>query len=86
VALSKFEKPSGYQTNFKKTRERTLRKAGIPYFRPDDLRSTHATRLSAGDVVDEWASHLLRQIEAKVFKKLAKLNRNANEQERASGF
>jgi integrase len=79
--------PTGYQTNFKKTWERTLRKAGIPYFRLYDLRSTHATRLSAGGVADEWVTQLLRQTDAKVFKKysqmklqmkreaLAKLNR-----------
>ena len=87
--------PTGYQTNFKKTWERTLRKAGITYFRLYDLRSTHATRLSAGGVADEWVTQLLRQTDAKVFKKysqmklkmkreaLAKLNRHANEQEYA---
>ncbi len=57
-----------------------------------DLRSTFATRLSAGGVADEWVTQLLRQGDAKVFKKysqmklpmkceaLAKLNRYANEQ------
>ena len=56
-----------------------------------DLRSTYATRLSAGGVADEWVTHLLRQGDAKVFKKysqmklqmkreaLQKLNRAANE-------
>ena len=34
-----------------------------------DLRSTYATRLSAGGVADEWATQLLRQGDAKVFKK-----------------
>jgi hypothetical protein len=55
-----------------------------------DLRSTYATRLSAGGVADEWVTQLLRQGDAKVFKKysqmklqmkreaLAKLNRHAN--------
>lgn len=83
--------PTGYQTTFKKIWERVLRKAGVPYFRLYDLRSTHATRLSAGGVADEWVTQLLRQTDAKVFKKysqmklqmkreaLAKLNRNANE-------
>lgn len=83
--------PTAYQTNFKKTWERTLQKAGIPYFRLYDLRSTHATRLSAGGVADEWVTQLLRQTDAKVFKKysqmklqmkreaLNKLNRFANE-------
>jgi len=83
--------PTGYQTNFKKTWERTLRKAGLPYFRLYDLRSTHATRLSAGGVADEWVTQMLRQTDAKVFKKysqmklqmkreaLVKMNRKANE-------
>ena len=51
-----------------------------------------ATRLSAGGVADEWVTQLLRQGDAKVFKKysqmklqmkreaLVKLNRMANEQ------
>ena len=83
--------PNGHQRNFKKTWERTLQKAGVAYFRLYDLRSTHATRLSAGGVADEWVTQLLRQTDAKVFKKysqmklqmkreaLAKLNRQANE-------
>ena len=89
--------PKGYQTNFKKTWERALRKAGLPYFRLYDLRSTHATRLSAGGVADEWVTQMLRQTDAKVFKKysqmklqmkreaLAKLNRKANEMEPSPG-
>ena len=92
------KRPAGYQTNFKKTWERTLRKASVPYFRLYDLRSTHATRLSAGGVADEWVTQLLRQTDAKVFKKysqmklqmkreaLAKMNRQANEKECAEGF
>ena len=63
----------------------------MPYFRIYDIRSTYATRLSAGGVADEWVTQLLRQGDAKVFKKysqmklqmkreaLAKLNRQANE-------
>jgi integrase len=66
----------------------TLRRAKVPYFRIYDLRSTYATRLSAGGVADEW-TQLLRQGDAKVFKKysqmkreaLQKLNRNANQGE-----
>ena len=89
--------PTGYQTNFKKTWERALRKAGLPYFRLYDLRSTHATRLSAGGVADEWVTQMLRQTDAKVFKKysqmklqmkreaLARLNRKANEMEANPG-
>jgi hypothetical protein len=55
------------------------------------LRSTYATRLSAGGLADEWVTQLLRQGDAKVFKKysrmklqmkreaLQRLNRTANE-------
>jgi integrase len=69
----------------------TLKKAGIPYFRIYDLRSTYATRFSAGGVADEWVTQLLRQGDSQVFKKysqmkltmkreaLEKLNRLANE-------
>lgn len=90
--------PTGYQREFKKAWERTLRTAGVPYFRLYDLRSTHATRLSAGGVADEWVTQMLRQTDAKVFKKysqmklqmkreaLAKLNRKANEAESGPGF
>src|ERR1700730_2800449 len=90
------DNPSGYQASFKKVWATTLRKAGIPYFRIYDLRSTYATRLSAGGVGDEWVTQLLRQGDAKVFKKysqmklqmkreaLKKLNRKANEGD--SGF
>ena len=42
-----------------------LRRAGIPYFRIYDLRSTCATRRSAGGVADEWVTQLLRQGDAK---------------------
>ena len=85
------DNPAGYQASFKKVWSTTLRKAGIPYFRIYDLRSTYATRLSAGGVADEWVTQLLRQGDAKVFKKysqmklqmkreaLAKLNRKAND-------
>jgi len=81
----------GYQKTFKTVWHATLRRAGVRYFRLYDLRSTYATRLSAGGVADEWVTQLLRQGDAKVFKKysqmklqmkreaLAKLNRQANE-------
>jgi hypothetical protein len=58
--------------------------------------TTYATCLSAGGVADEWVTQLLRQGDAKVFKKdsqmklqmkreaLQKLNRTANE--RCEGF
>jgi integrase len=59
----------------------------LPHFCIYDLRSTYATRLSAGGVADEWVTQLLRQGDAKMFKKysqmkreaLQKLNRAANE-------
>ena len=82
---------TGHQTEFKKTWRTTLRKAGVPYFRLYDLRSTYATRLSAGGVADEWVTQMLRQSDAQVFKKysqmklqmkreaLTKLNRKASE-------
>ena len=86
------ENQSGHQKTLKTVWHATLRRAGIPYFRIYDLRSTYATRLSAGGVADEWVTQMLRQGDAKVFKKysqmklqmkreaLFKLNRQANEQ------
>ena len=83
--------PLGHQTTFKTASAVTLRRAKVPYFRIYDLRSTYATRLSAGGVADEWVTQLLRQGDAKVFKKysqmklqmkrkaIQKLNRSANE-------
>jgi integrase len=85
------ENPSGHQRTLKTVWHATLRRAKVPYFRIYDLRSTYATRLSAGGVADEWVTQLLRQGDAKVFKKysqmklqmkreaLFKLNRQANE-------
>jgi integrase len=85
------ENSVGHQTTFKTAWRATLRRAKVPYFRIYDLRSTYATRLSAGGVADEWVTQLLRQGDAKVFKKysqmqlqmkreaLQKLNRTANE-------
>ena len=51
----------------------------MPYFRIDDLGSTYATRLSAGGVADEWVTQLLRQGDAKVFKKYSQMKREALE-------
>jgi integrase len=85
------ENPDGHQKSFKTVWHATLRRAGVRYFRIYDLRSTYATRLSAGGVADEWVTQLLRQGDAKVFKKysqmklqmkreaFAKLNRLADE-------
>jgi integrase len=67
--------PFGYQASFKKVWATTLRKSGVAYFRIYDLRSTYATRLSAGGVADEWVTQLLRQGEAKVFKKYSQMKR-----------
>ena len=87
---------SGHRTTFKTVWRKTLRRAKIPYFRIYDLRSTYATRLSAGGVADEWVTQMLRQGDAQVFKKysqmklqmkreaLEKLNRRANEMVPAS--
>lgn len=70
---------------------KALKRAGVPYFRLYDLRSTYATRLSAGGVADEWVIQMLRQGDSQVFKKysqmklqmkreaLDKINRRANE-------
>ena len=89
---------TGHQTEFKKAWQTTLRKAGVHYFRLYDLRSTYATRLSAGGVADEWVTQLLRQTDAKVFKKysqmklqmkreaLTKLNRKASESSSTKSF
>jgi integrase len=68
-----------------------LARAKVPYFRIYDLRSTYATRLSAGGVADDWVTQMLRQGDAQVFKKysqmklqvkreaLEKMNRQASE-------
>ncbi len=91
------ENPEGHQKSFKTVWHATLRRAGVTYFRIYDLRSTYAARLSAGGVADEWVTQLLRQGDAKVFKKysqmklqmkreaLAKLNRLANEADSGLG-
>jgi integrase len=61
-----------HQVDFKKSWQQTLKLAGVPYF-PYDLRSTHATRLSAGGVADEWVMQMLRQTDAKAFKKYSQM-------------
>jgi len=85
------ENPTGHLKSLRTVGHAVLRRAKVPYFRLYDLRSTYATRLSAGGVADEWVTQLLRQGDAKVFKKysqmklqmkreaLQKLNRKANE-------
>ena len=81
----------GHQRSLRTVWRLTLKRARVSYFRIYDLRSTYATRLSAGGVADEWVTQLLRQGDSQVFKKysrmklqmqreaLAKLNRHANE-------
>ena len=68
-----------------------LRKAGVSYLTIYDLRSTHATRLSASGLADEWVVQLLRHGNSDVCKKnspmkitmkreaLEQINRRANE-------
>jgi integrase len=65
--------PNEHQQNFRKAWRSTLRRAGVTYFRIYDLRSTYATRLSAGGVADEWVTQMLRQTDAKVFKKYSQM-------------
>ena len=83
--------PTGHQRTLNTAWKKSLRRAGVPYFRIYDLRSTYATRLSAGGVADEWVIQLLRQGDSHIFKKysqmklqmkreaLEKINRRANE-------
>ena len=85
------ETPTKHLKSVKTAWRNTLRRARVPYFRIYDLRSTYATRLSAGGVADEWVTQMLRQGDSQVFKKysqmklqmrreaLQKLNRQANE-------
>jgi integrase len=88
---------TGHLRILKTAWSKTLRRARIPYFRIYDLRSTYATRLSAGGVADEWVTQLLRQGDSQVFKRysqmklqmkreaLEKLNRQANEMTSTAG-
>jgi integrase len=69
------ENADGYQKTFKTVWHATLRRAGVPYFRIYDLRSTYATRLSAGGAVDEFVTQLHWQGDAKVFKKYSQMKR-----------
>jgi integrase len=81
----------GHLKSLRTAWRKALKRAGVPYFRLYDLRSTYATRLSAGGVADEWVIQMLRQGDSQVFKKysqmklqmkreaLDKINRRANE-------
>jgi integrase len=64
---------AGHHTTFKTAWAASLRRANVPYFRVYDLRSTNATRLSAGGVADEWVTQLMRQDDAQVFKKYSQM-------------
>jgi integrase len=89
--------PTGHQVALKTVWQKSLRRAKVPYFRIYDLRSTYATRLSAGGVADKWVTQLLRQGDSQVFKRysqmklqmkreaLEKINRQANEMPLDSG-
>jgi len=82
---------TGHLRSLRTAWRKALKRAGVPYFRLYDLRSTYATRLSDGGVVDEWVIQMLRQGDSQVFKKysqmklqmkreaLDKINRRANE-------
>lgn len=84
-------------TSLRKIWEKTLRRAGVPYFPLYHLRHSFATRLSAGGVADHFVTQMLRQGDSQVFKRysqakltmmreaLAKLDRKANEHEVNSG-
>lgn len=81
----------GHLKSLRTAWRKALKRAGVTYFRLYDLRSTYATRLSAGGVADEWVIQMLRQGDSQVFKKysqmklqmkreaLDKINRRANE-------
>jgi integrase len=80
-----------YITSLRKMWTKTLKRARVPYFPLYHLRHTFATRLSAGGVADHFVTQMLRQGDARVFKKysqaklmmmreaLAKIDRHANE-------
>jgi len=86
-----------YVTSLRKIWEKTLQRAGVPYFPLYHLRHSFATRLSAGGVADHFVTQMLRQGDSQVFKRysqakltmmreaLAKLDRKANEHEASSG-
>ncbi len=51
--------PDKHVTTFKRSWKTALRRAGVPYFPIYDLRSTFATRLSAGGVPESFVMDLL---------------------------
>ena len=89
--------PTGHPVELKTVWQKTLQRAKVPYFRISNLRSTYATRLSAGGVAAESVTQLLRQGDSQVFKcysqmklqmkreALQKIIRQANEMPLDSG-
>ena len=81
----------GHLRSLRTERRKVLKRSKVPCFRLYNLRSTYATRLSAGGGVDEWVIQMLGQGDSQVFKKysrmklqmkreaLDKINRRANE-------
>jgi integrase len=86
-----------YITSLRRIWEKTVRRAGIPYFPIYHLRHTFATRLSAGRVADHFVTQMLRQGDSQVFKRysqaklnmmreaLTRLDRQANEHQETFG-
>ncbi len=73
MVVSSDDNPTGHPKTLKTVCHAALRRAKAPCFRIYDLHSTYATRLSAGGVADEWVTQLLRQGDAKVFKKYSQM-------------
>src|SRR5260370_40025783 len=67
------ENPNGYPNNFKTEWRAEVRRPGVRYFRIYDLRSTYATRLSAGGVADGEVPPLFRRGDATDFKKYSQM-------------
>jgi integrase len=65
--------PAGHQVALKTVWQKSLRRAKVTDFRIYDLRSTYATRLTAGGVADEWVTQLLRQGDSQVFKRYSQM-------------
>jgi integrase len=66
-----------YITSLRRIWEKTLRRAGVPYFPLYHLRHTFATRLSAGGVADHFVTQMLRQGDSRVFKRYSQADDDA---------
>lgn len=62
-------KPENHVTTFKRSWRTALRRAGVSYFPIYDLRSTFATRLSAGGVMESFVMDLLGQKDPSAMKR-----------------